>query len=105
MKHSKLKIQHAILDATRAPSVKYWMEPEWIAETRKCPITGAPNSFIHTGSFGTTSGSREKWQSHDISAFDAKGKLVGFIIATGKWGYSLGEKIRFLYWFRALGLQ
>jgi hypothetical protein len=38
-------LKKALKEIEKAPSVKYWMEPEFKAESRKYPQTGEPNSF------------------------------------------------------------
>jgi len=60
-------IAKAIEEVDKARGVKYWMQPEFIAETKKYPQTGNPNSIIKI----------EQKDSDDIVAYDENGKIVG----------------------------
>jgi len=75
---SPLLLEVALEDVNKARSVKYWMEPEFGAETNKYPQTGKPNSFIKREQSGTIMGGG-KWASDDIVAYDKNGKIVGSI--------------------------
>jgi hypothetical protein len=70
---SPLLLEAALEDVNKARSVKYWMEPEFGAETRKYPQTGKPNSFVKTEqpSKGNVSA------SDNIVAYDGNGEIVG----------------------------
>jgi hypothetical protein len=75
---SPLLLEVALEDVNKARSVKYWMEPEFGAETKNYPQKGKPNSFIKTEQSGTIMGGG-KWASDDIVAYDKDGKIVGSI--------------------------
>jgi hypothetical protein len=75
---SPLLLGVALEDVNKARSVKYWMEPEFGAETENYPQKGKPNSFIKTEQSGTIMGGG-KWASDDIVAYDKDGKIVGSI--------------------------
>ena len=58
------------------PSVKYWMQPEFSAESRKYPQTDTPNSFkVHIKQGKLLN--KKTWKSKDIVAYDSDGKIVG----------------------------
>jgi len=67
-------IETALNDLDRAPSVKYWMQPEFRAETWEYEKKGKPNSFVKLFD--------EKNNADTILAYDNTGNLVGiFTIA------------------------
>jgi len=67
-------IELALKDLDKAPSVKYWMQPEFRAETRNYEKKGKPDSFVKLYD--------EKNNADSIIAYDKKGNLVGlFTIA------------------------
>jgi predicted SprT family Zn-dependent metalloprotease len=82
----KRDINKAIEDLERARSVKYWMEPEFRAETKKYPQTGEKNtvSKIVVGD-GTT--------SDDVVAYDKAGDIVGALSMSKKGGEQGAFKI------------
>lgn len=72
----------ALADVDEAGSVRGGWEPEWAAESRGKPPTGAPGSFVPSESRGTMSGGKP-WAARDITAYDDDGKAVGvFSVAT-----------------------
>jgi hypothetical protein len=75
---SRSQIESALHDVDYAPSVKYWMQPEFSTETAKYPQKGEPNSFKRLAFKGTVAGGK-KWASDDIVAYDANGDIVGSI--------------------------
>ena len=75
-------ISQALIDIEMARSVKYWMEPEFKAETYHYPKTGKPNSFVverNSGAGTIINKHVAPWVSTDIIAYDEKGKIVGTI--------------------------
>jgi len=63
------KIKTALKDVESAGSVKYWMQPEFPAETYDYEQKGKPNSFVKVY--------EEKYDADTILAYDKKGNLVG----------------------------
>jgi hypothetical protein len=84
--YSPSKIQSAIETVSYAPSVKYWMNPEFRAETYKYPKVGEPNSFVFEEKAGTQStigrngrSVKEEYRAKDVIAYDSNGDIVGAI--------------------------
>lgn len=62
------------LDALdRAPSVKYWMEPEFRAESWHFPKRGTPNSVAEVELVG------KKIPQRDFAVYDANGDIAGVL--------------------------
>jgi hypothetical protein len=70
------KIKNALKEVESAKSVKYWMQPEFPAESYDYPQKGKPNSFVKMY--------EEKYNADTILAYDKKGDIVGlFTISKG----------------------
>jgi len=81
--NESVNIKDAIKTVEMAPSVKYWMEPEFSSESRHYPQKEKPNSFYETERYGTVGFDKKKWKSKDVVAYDEKGNIIGvFSIST-----------------------
>ena len=65
------EIKTALNDIEKAPSVKYWMQPEFPAESYRYEQKGKPDSFVKIYD--------EKYNADTILAYNKRGNLVGLL--------------------------